>query len=117
LIRRTGDDGWSINNTTTWWQPISINFATSNKINELQEWLWTEKNLPQFNKALIVKDECDISWYALAGFVKFRKEPKLYKDEIPSQDFWYRINPVIISNQFFLILNKRFWGRNFVILI
>ncbi len=111
MIRRTGDDGWSVNNTNTWWQPISVNFTTSDHINELQKWLWTEKNLPQFNKALIVKDECDISWYALAGFVKFRKEPKLYQDEIPSQDFWYRINPVIISNQFFSDFKKKVMGQ------
>lgn len=111
LIRRTGDDGWLINNKTTWWQPISINFAKSDHINELQEWLWTEKNIPQFNKALIVKDECNINWYALAGFVKFKKQPKLNKDKIPYQDFWYRINPVIISSQYFSEFKQKVVGQ------
>lgn len=101
FLCKTHDDGWLVSDKKTWWQPIEACFSQSDKLNDLQDWLWNEDNLPRLSQVLTVVDESCREWLVLDGFVKFKKSPTLDKDKIPYQDVWYRINPVIIADEDF----------------
>lgn len=96
FIRTTYDQWWNSSNRT-WWQPITMSFTESMDLQFLKDWLWNKENIPDLKNALVIQDDNLDEWYALAGFVSFRMYPKKNKDRIPYQDFWYRINPLIIS--------------------
>ena len=88
---------WNEKEITTWWQKFDFNLQGGG-LEDLTSWLWSQDNLPNFKDSLIVKDSENEEWLVLNTFVnwKYDAEENL-KDEIPSQDVWYRINSCIIQ--------------------
>ena len=94
-LRATGDTGWDKWEKEYWWQPFVFNFY-GEAINEIQQWLWDEGNVPDFERLLKVSDKEENSWLVLKAFSNWKKDPVGDNEKIPSQDAWYRVNSCII---------------------
>lgn len=112
IKRSTGDSGgWNYWDKKFWWQPYLYPF-TGETINELQEWLWDETIIPNFEELLKVSDSYKNSWIVLRGFSMWKKDPKIDKDKIPYQDAWYRINSCIIEKKDMKKFKTSLKGKN-----
>ncbi|MDY0235782.1 MAG: hypothetical protein RBR71_07115 [Gudongella sp.] len=94
-LRKTNDNGWLKNAHECWWSPYKFSFSEF-VMEELNQWLWSTSNLPNFKDIIAVDDEFGNRWLALKGFVNWNRHPLENKREIPYQDAWYRINTCIV---------------------
>lgn len=111
LPRNSNRLPWDEKEVTSWWQQFDFNLQGGD-LSELTSWLWSQDNLPNFKDSLIVKDSENEEWIVLNTFVNWKHDAEEdLKDEIPSQDVWYRINSCIIKknqvNKFKREIGKR----------
>lgn len=95
FLRKTFDNGWLKNTNECWWSPYEFCFSEF-VMEELNQWLWSTSNLPDFKDILTVDDGDRNRWLALRGFVSWNRHPLENKNEVPYQDAWYRINSCIV---------------------
>ncbi len=96
IPRQTNRHTWNEEETTSWWQPNNFRLEGGN-LDELQDWLWSENNLPDFKNLLEVTDSSNIQWLVLKNETHQRRDPLEDNDTIPYQDVWYRINSCIVK--------------------
>lgn len=96
IPRQTNRHTWNEEETTSWWQPNNFRLE-GGSLDELQDWLWSENNLPDFKNLLEVTDSSKIQWLVLKNETHQRRDPLEDNDTIPYQDVWYRINSCIVK--------------------
>lgn len=101
----------SKNNKTTWWEKFKWPIPNEDNITIKKEFLWDEKNIPNFLDLLEVSKTINSSkFFILNGFWTGRKD---YNRNIgPYLDCWFRINVIIIKKGYFETLKKEIHGSN-----
>lgn len=96
IPRQTNRHTWNDEETTNWWQTHDFRLRSDN-LDEMQNWLWSENNLPNFRDLLEVTNSSNMQWLVLKNETHQRRDPLEDNDMIPYQDVWYRINSCIVK--------------------
>ncbi len=113
LLRKTGYDGWKTWEKEFWWQPYVFK-KLSNDIKVQISWLNNTDDLPPFKELVVVNNINDSEeWVALRGFSSWRYNNE-HDEDMPAQDFWYRINSCIINKDDIKSLKEHVQGKELI---
>lgn len=96
-LRSTGDTGWDKWEREYWWQPFVYPFY-GETLGEINDWLWDESIIPQFETLLQVRDtETALLWNALQSMSSWKKDTDDDESDTPYQDAWYGIKSCVVA--------------------